>query len=127
MGYYLIDTNTISDYLAGDLPPAGMLFMDKVIDDMPIISVITKIELLCWNCGIKMEQLVAEFINECTVININDDVIFHCASIRKQNKTKLPDAIIAATAKQYNYTLITNNEKDFIAIEGVITKNPLTI
>jgi hypothetical protein len=43
---YLIDSNAVIDYLSGKLPKKGKLFMDKVINDTPNISVITKIEVL---------------------------------------------------------------------------------
>ncbi|MVN21709.1 PIN domain-containing protein [Mucilaginibacter arboris] len=42
----------------------------------------------------------------------------------KGKKIKTPDAIIAATALAYDYTLITNNEKDFFAIAGLRIVNP---
>jgi hypothetical protein len=44
MGQYLIDNNTISDFLTGNLSEKGMEFMSEVIDQTPIISVITEIE-----------------------------------------------------------------------------------
>jgi len=41
---YLIDSNAVIDYLSGKIPEKGMLFMNQVINDIPNISVITKIE-----------------------------------------------------------------------------------
>lgn len=43
---YLIDTNVVIDFLAGKLPVAGGQFMNSVVDELPIISVISRIELL---------------------------------------------------------------------------------
>jgi len=43
---YLIDSNAVIDYLSGKIPEKGMLFMNQVINDIPNISVITKIEVL---------------------------------------------------------------------------------
>lgn len=40
---------------------------------------------------------------------------------------KTPDAIIAGTALTFNYTLITNNEKDFASIKGLKIINPYKI
>jgi hypothetical protein len=40
---YLIDTNTVIDYLGKILPAKGMVFMNSVIDAGPNVSVITKI------------------------------------------------------------------------------------
>lgn len=43
---------------------------------------------------------------------------------RKGKKIKTPDAIIAATALAYGYTLITNNQKDFAHIKGLKIVGP---
>jgi hypothetical protein len=40
---YLIDTNTVIDYLGNKLPASGMDFMNTVIDAVPNVSVVTKI------------------------------------------------------------------------------------
>ena len=47
MEQYLIDTNVICDYLSNVIPIAQQKFIDDVVDDIPNISVITQIELLC--------------------------------------------------------------------------------
>jgi hypothetical protein len=44
--------------------------------------------------------------------------------IRKTYKTKLPDAIIAATAMVYGFTMISRNLKDFKDITGLEVVNP---
>jgi predicted nucleic acid-binding protein len=44
--------------------------------------------------------------------------------IRKKHKTKLPDAIIAATALVYDLTLITRNTSDFKCIAELKTIDP---
>ena len=45
---YLIDTNTVIDYLGNKLPSLGMVFMNDIIDVVPNLSVITKIEVLSY-------------------------------------------------------------------------------
>jgi len=52
------------------------------------------------------------------------DVITQCVNLRKGKKIKTSDAIIAATALVYGYTIITNNEKDFANIKGLKIINP---
>ena len=47
--------------------------------------------------------------------------------IRKSNKIKLPDAIIAATAIVNNITLVTCNSDDFKLINGLKMLNPREI
>ena len=113
MERYLIDTNVISDYFSASLPENGLQLMDVVMDAIPNLSVISQIELLCWNTDAIKEQCVKDFIADSTIFGITSDVIKHCVNIRRNKKVKTPDAIIAATALAHNFTLITNNEKDF--------------
>ena len=124
MGQYLIDSNVVSDYLSGSLPESGMLFMDDIINLVPNISIITQIEVLCWNTDEMTTALINEFINDCNVYKIDNRIIKNCVVIRKGNKVKTPDAIIAATALANHQTLITNNEKDFKNIRGLKLINP---
>jgi predicted nucleic acid-binding protein len=124
MEQYLIDTNVVSDYLSASFSPAGMDLMDIVIDALPNISIITQIELLCWNADTATTQNVKNFIADSVVLDISPDVIKHCVALRKGKKIKTPDAIIAATALAYNYTIITNNEKDFKNISDLKILNP---
>lgn len=124
MEQYLIDTNGVSDYLSASLPVAGMLLMDIAIDATPNISIITQIELLCWNTDVVTTQNVKNFIADCVVLDISPDVINQCVAICKNKKIKTPDAIIAATALAYSFTIVTNNEKDFANISGLKFVNP---
>lgn len=124
MGKYLIDTNVISGYLSASLPIKGMTLMDSVIDDIPNISVITEIELLCWDTDNVTEQNVRNFVADSNVLNITPDIIGQCIKVRKGKKIKTPDAIIAATALANGYTIITSNEKDFTNIKGLKIINP---
>ncbi len=124
MEQYLIDTNVVSDYLSASFPNAGTPLMDSAIDATPNISIITQIELLCWNTDEATTQSVKEFIADSVVLDISPNVIAHCIVLRKGKKIKTPDAIIAATALAYGYTIITNNEKDFAGIKGLKIINP---
>lgn len=124
MERYLIDTNVVSDYLSDSFTAAGMAFMDIAIDAIPNISIITQIELLCWDSDKMTAQSVKDFIDDSVVMNINANVISYCVALRKGKRIKTPDAIIAATAMAYGYTLITANEKDFATIKGLRLINP---
>jgi len=76
----------------------------------------------------EMEELhLVNFIEDGAVLNINIDVVTQCVRIRKDKKIKTPDAIVAATALAYGYTLITNNERDFTHIQGIKIINPCKI
>ncbi len=117
MEQFLIDTNCVSNYLSGSFPEPGLRFMDGVIDSGPNISIITQIELLCWNISDpKTAKQIANFISDSNIFDIAPDVIQQCVKIRKGKKIKTPDAIIAATALARGYTLVTSNEYDFLHI-----------
>ena len=124
MEQYLIDTNVISDYFSSSLSSRGLQFIDVVVDAIPNISVITQIELLCWKTEAGLEQQVKDFISDSTIVGISPEVIEHCVRLRREKKIKTPDAIIAATALAYNYTIITNDEKDFSKIQELKIVNP---
>jgi hypothetical protein len=57
---YLIDTNTAIDYLSKKLPNAGMAFMNDVVDSMPNVSVVTKIEMLGFNASDEHYKLLSD-------------------------------------------------------------------
>jgi predicted nucleic acid-binding protein len=116
---YLIDTNAVIDYLGNKLPTAGMVFMNTVIDAVPIVSVVTKIKVLGFNASEQHYQLLTNFINDASVFDLDNNVVEASIDIRKKHKTKLPDAIIAATALVYNLVLISRNTSDFKNIDGL--------
>ncbi|TRX36071.1 type II toxin-antitoxin system VapC family toxin [Flavobacterium sp. ZT3R18] len=110
---YLIDTNVISDYLLNSFGEKGTVFRDSIINYTPKISFITQIELLSWKTDYYTENLIKNFISICEIINISDGIISNCVKIRRFKNVKTPDAIIASTALTLDYTIITNNTKDF--------------
>ena len=124
MEQYLIDTNVVSYYFSASFSDSGMALMDAAIDATPNLSIITQIGLLCWNTDEATTINVQNFIADSIVLDISPDVITQCVALRKGKKIKTPDAIIAATALAYGYTLITGNEKDFANIQGLKIANP---
>jgi predicted nucleic acid-binding protein len=121
---YLIDTNAVIDYLGKNLPDKGMDFMNGVIDTIPNVSVITKIEVLSFNPPEVYNQMLNDFMNDAIVFDLTNDIVETSIMIRKKYKTKLPDAVIAATAIVYDLTLITRDAKDFQSITELKSINP---
>jgi 4-hydroxyphenylpyruvate dioxygenase-like putative hemolysin len=61
---YLLDTNTIINYLNASIPLTGIEFLNIIVDDDPILSVISKMETLGFNFKSNHEQQTMEtFIN----------------------------------------------------------------
>ncbi|MFZ4465117.1 MAG: type II toxin-antitoxin system VapC family toxin [Bacteroidales bacterium] len=121
---YLIDSNALIDYLSGKLPTNGVSFMNQVINDTPIISVITKIEVLGFKTSKEASQLLTDFVNDSIVFGLTDEIVEQTIELRKEHKIKTPDAIIASTAIVNKLTLISRNTSDFKNMQGIGIVNP---
>ena len=118
---FLIDSNVVIDYLNGVLPLSGMNLVNNIINDLPLLSVITKIEILSFPAR---DRLRMEFVDFATILNLDSDVVNQTINIKKSCKIKLGDAIIAATAMVHSLTLVTRNIDDFKKIRNITTLNP---
>lgn len=119
---YLIDTNTAIDYLDNKLPGNSADLIDSITTQ---ISVITRMELLGWpNATDSQLQVLQQFVDASEVYNLDEPVIVKAIELRKAYKTKLPDAIIAATALVYDLVLVTRNTADFKTIPNLKTIDP---
>lgn len=135
---YLLDTNVISEWVKPRPSPAVVRWLEETSEDDLLLSVITLGEL--WN-GIEQlppgkrktslarwveEDLTARF--EGRLLSIDERIAqawgVLLAHSRKQGKTMhAVDALLAATAKIYSFTLVTRNAKDF-AVAGIRVLNP---
>jgi predicted nucleic acid-binding protein len=122
---YLMDSNSVIDYLGNKLPSPGASF----IDNLPgVISVITRIEILGWyNATTEQLANLESFIQNAVIYPLAEHYIQQTILIRQQYKIKLPDAIIAATAILEGLTLITNNTDDFKKVPNLKLLNPWEI
>ncbi|WP_375448642.1 hypothetical protein [uncultured Fibrella sp.] len=68
-----------------------------------------------------------EFVNDSQVIELAEPIILQTIALRKSRSTKIPDAIIAATALVNELTRLTSNTKDFIDIQGLTVMDPRTL
>lgn len=106
----VFDTNILIDYLSGNL----LAYKELKLYKNPQISIITKMEILV-GASKDNQEMIREFLDNFTIINLNEEIVEVAVGIRKEHKIKLPDAIIWATAKYSNSLLITRNTKDFPA------------
>ena len=122
-----MDNNVISYYFSEGFSEMGMVFIAKEIDKTPNISIITQIEALSWIAADKnKEKIVRTFVNDANVLGLTVAIVNRCVMIRRSQKIKVPDAIIAATAIIHNLTLITS-DRDFDNILGLKVVNPQTL
>lgn len=126
MESYLIDNNIISKYFSDSFSEEMKNFISEIIDQTPIISVITEIEALSWvSQNKKKEKIISDFISDSKIVTLNSEIVSLCIKIRRSKKIKTPDAIIAATAIFYDLILITN-DKDFDGIQNLKLLNPFS-
>jgi len=86
--------------------------------------VINRIELLGFDKITSAQHKALEaFINNATVVDLDEAVVVETIKIRQQFNTKLPDAIIAASCIINDCCLLTNNIKDFEKINGLTVKS----
>lgn len=125
---FLIDTSTVIKFLNESFPITALQFLGEILDEECIISFITQIELLSWDQNQEDIEIVKEFIFNSEILGFDQSIIERTIEIRKKSKIKLPDALIAATAIEYNLTLLADNDKDFKKVEvlGLKYLNPKT-
>lgn len=100
---YLLDTNIALYYLGGrlgrDLPEGEYG-----------LSIITKMELLSFpGLSTGDEQTIRNFLSHLQVIDLNSAIKSEAIALRQQHRLRLPDAIVAATARLVSATLLTND------------------
>ena len=120
----MIDSNSVIDYLGNKFPSDSMQFMNAVVDAVPTVSVITKIEVLGSDAPQEYYSLLTSFMNDATIIDLIPAIVDQNITLRKLYRIKLPDAIIAATAIVYQLTIITRNTKDFENVHSLKIINP---
>lgn len=89
MGQYLIDTNSVSNYLSELFPGKVMDFLDKVTDQIPNISVITEIEILSWKTTEEVENIVKSFTSDSNIHDITPQIVKLCVELRQKKTIKL--------------------------------------
>jgi predicted nucleic acid-binding protein len=121
---YLLDTNTVIYFCNSKLPEGARNLLFGIDPAIPVIS---HIELFAnSNLPEKEKATLEAFVASSRVYDhIDLGIVSGTIAIRQQYKTKLPDAIIAATALANNLTLITHNISDFRKIKGLRLLDPL--
>ncbi len=124
---FLLDSNAVIDFLGAKYPIDGRNLIGSAIDDIPNISIISKIEVLSYKTTEKEYSLLQNFCKDALIIELNNDIVNKTIELRIEYKLKTPDAIIAATALVYNMILITRNISDFGKVQELTIINPFEI
>jgi predicted nucleic acid-binding protein len=104
----VLDTNIVLYLLAGDKTISGFLQ-----DKQGYVSVITELELIGYpDITAKELQHIKRFLEDCTIIEINDEIKTIYTNLRKKYRLKLGDAVAAATAV-YSDLPFMSADKDF--------------
>ena len=111
---YLFDTNILVYILQGN--PNVKYFAES---EILTISCITEMEVLGkFQISEAEKQIISRFINRCRIIEIDSQIKQLAINIKQQNRIKLPDAIIAATAIKNDILLVTA-DKDYRKISNL--------
>ena len=120
---YLVDTDVIINYLKGENKSKD--FLVKIIDGEVVgfFSVITEAELLSGARDTKDEVSIYDVLDVMESIEVGRDIAITAGKLRRKYyaayNTELPDAIIAATAKEMGLVLATANERHFRMFEEI--------
>ncbi len=110
---FLADTNALIYLLNGNL------CMSNYLQKNLYVSVISEMELLSYSGITPDEEMqIKSFLNDCNEVALTNEIKDKTIEIRKKYKTKLPDAIIAASAIVKNIPLITA-DKGFCQISNL--------
>lgn len=125
---YLIDTDWVIDLLASI--PEAIQLLDRLAQDGIAISIITYMEAYQ---GVERsphpeeaQNKLSALLDSLPVVSLSPAVAQRCAclreTLRKQGKrvnARSLDLIIAATALEYNLTLVTRNTEDYADVPGL--------
>jgi predicted nucleic acid-binding protein len=111
----LFDSSAIILYFNDALTDESFSLIKQAIDDgTGAISVITRAEVLAWPSHTAQSiELASAGMLGFEQINVDSAIADEAARIRRECNLKLPDALIAATAKLHGLSVVTANMRDF--------------
>ncbi|MDT9233617.1 type II toxin-antitoxin system VapC family toxin [Limnospira sp. PMC 917.15] len=122
---YLYDTNIFIDYLAEE--PAILPFFSEsfIRQNEVIISCIVRIELLSFpELSNEEEAVITDLLMQFEQVPLLPQIEDRTIQLRRHNRLKLPDALIAATALHCSACVMTRNVDDFKRVPELTLCNP---
>jgi len=122
---YLLDSNTVIDYIGGLYSDKARHWLNELIDEEINVSVITKIEVLSFDPDKDDNYpILVEFFEVSRIFELTGEIVNKTILIRQKQKIKMPDAVIASTALVNGLVLVSRNTKDFKKIPDLEIVNP---
>jgi tRNA(fMet)-specific endonuclease VapC len=130
---YLVDSNLVIDHLAE--VSEVFQFLDAFAQEGIVISIVTYMEAFQGVVRSEHPKEASEkfhsFADKVLILPFSIAVAERCARLRetlrsqnKRVKSRALDLIIAATALEYNLTLVTKNTDDFKDIPDLVLSQP---
>ncbi len=118
----LVDSDILIQYSRGDIAAAEWLEAASNRDELGI-SVVTEIELVFGSRDKIQLKQTQKLINTFEIIHINEAISrktsYLIARYCLSHRIELPDAMIAATALEFDFDLATINRRDFRFVDGL--------
>lgn len=115
MAELLVDTDVFIDHIRGvrELKPRR---------DAVHCSVVTRCELFAGPKG--QEGQVRELLSPFRELSVDGEIAELAGRLRRETAIRMPDALIAATARANGLTLMTRNARDFERVPGLRVSPP---
>lgn len=111
MRWFVLDTNVLIGYLSGDDAVVAFIDAARERQDSLAVSIVTEIELLA-SPALEPgdEVLIERLLGSLEIIPLYSSQARRAATLRREYRIALGDAIIAVTAQSRSATLVTRDQ-----------------
>jgi predicted nucleic acid-binding protein len=120
----VFNSNILICHLNDALSPSVLTQVEVWITEGAVISVMSRIDELGYPQTADQLQQAMCLLAYFEEIPLREPVGQRMITLRQQYRIRLPDALIAATALDRGFPLVTRNTQDFRTINGLIILNP---
>jgi predicted nucleic acid-binding protein len=120
----VFDSNILSYHLNDALSPSVLNQVESWITEGAVISVMSRIEVLGYPQTAEQLQQAMRLLAYFDEISLHEPLVQRAITLRQHYRIRLPDALIAATALDLGFPLVTRNTQDFHTIHSLIILNP---
>jgi predicted nucleic acid-binding protein len=120
----VFDSNILIYHLNDALPPSVLTHVESWITEGAVTSVMSRIEVLGYpQTADQLQQAIRLLIYD-EEIPLYKPIVQRTIMLRQQYRIRLPDTLIAATALDCDFSVVTRNTQDFRTIHSLIILNP---